>query len=52
VAAKVKAALCYTSQAHRPYASEAFIRSLATVRGTAIRAQYAEAFQSIRHIMP
>ncbi len=52
VRAKVNAAACYASQAHRPYANEAFIRSLATVRGTAIRAPYAEAFQSIRHIMP
>ena len=49
---KVTAMQCYKSQSARPYASEHFIRSLATVRGTAISAQFAEAFQSIRHIIP
>lgn len=52
VAAKIDAMLCYKSQSERPYASGNFIRSLATVRGTAIGTIYAECFQSIRQILP
>lgn len=51
VATKVKAMLCYKSQAHRPYASEEFLRALATTRGISIGARYAECFQSIRQIL-
>lgn len=48
--AKVKALKKYESQAHRAYASENFIYSLATVRGVQINAKYAETFEVIRWI--
>jgi LmbE family N-acetylglucosaminyl deacetylase len=38
----------YKSQAHRPYANEEFIRSLATVRGVQIGKPFAEAFEVVR----
>lgn len=38
----------YKSQSFRPYASSAFIRSLASVRGVQIGIQYAEAFEVLR----
>lgn len=38
----------YESQAHRPYASESFIKSLAVVRGTQVGVKYAECFEVIR----
>jgi len=50
LAAKIRALKKYESQAHRPYASEHFIESLATVRGTQIDAKYAETFEVIRWI--
>lgn len=40
----------YKSQAHRAYANEDFIKSLATVRGVQIGAKYAECFEVIRLI--
>lgn len=52
VAAKVRAMECYQSQAHRPYASEAFIRANAVMRGTSIKTTYAEAFEVIRMVLP
>lgn len=48
--AKINALKKYESQAHRPYANEHFIESLATVRGVQINAQYAETFEVIRWI--
>jgi len=47
---KINAIKKYESQKDRSYASEGFIRSLATVRGTQINKQYAEAFEIIRMI--
>ena len=43
--------LCYRSQAHRPYATEEFVRGLARTRGTQIGVKYAEAFQVFRWIL-
>ena len=51
VTKKIKAVLCYESQAHRPYAREEFIRSLATTRGVQIAVPYAEAFDVGRWIV-
>jgi N-acetylglucosamine malate deacetylase 1 len=51
LAKKVAALGCYRSQAHRSYANEEFIRSLARTRGTQIGGRYAESFQAIRWIM-
>ncbi len=48
--AKKDALKCYRSQAHRPYASEEFIHSLAITRGVQISARYAECFDIIRFI--
>jgi len=48
---KITALECYQSQKHRDYASETFVRSLATVRGTQVGRQYAEAFEMIRWIL-
>lgn len=50
VKAKVNALKEYKSQAHRPYANEDFIRSLARTRGVQINTQYAECFEIIRLI--
>lgn len=47
---KVEALKKYQSQAHRPYANEEFIRSLARTRGVQIGQQYAEVFEIIRTI--
>lgn len=47
---KIKALKCYKSQAHRSYASEEFINSLAITRGTQIGVRYAEAFDVIRWV--
>jgi LmbE family N-acetylglucosaminyl deacetylase len=41
----------YKSQAHRPYASQEFIKSLAIVRGVQSGHQYAEAFELVRWII-
>lgn len=51
VAAKIKAISEYRSQAHRPYANEEFIRSLARTRGVQINTHYAECFEVIRWIL-
>lgn len=51
IATKVEALKQYKSQAHRPYANENFIRSLATTRGIQIGAQYAETFEIVRIIL-
>ncbi|MCB9189678.1 MAG: PIG-L family deacetylase [Flavobacteriales bacterium] len=51
VDAKVKALREYQSQAHRSYANEEFIRSLATTRGVQIGARYAETFEIVRIIL-
>ncbi|MBC7410860.1 MAG: PIG-L family deacetylase [Bacteroidia bacterium] len=50
VQAKVNALGEYKSQAHRPYANERFIRSLANTRGVQIDQEYAEAFEVLRWI--
>lgn len=47
---KVEALKEYQSQAHRPYANEEFIRSLARTRGVQIGKKYAEVFEVIRLI--
>ena len=51
IATKVKALAEYKSQAHRPYANDSFIRSLANIRGVQIDTKYAEVFEVIRWIM-
>ncbi len=48
---KIKAINEYRSQAHRPYANEEFIRSLARTRGVQINTHYAECFEVIRWIL-
>lgn len=48
---KIDALGAYKSQAHRPYASEEFIRGLARTRGTQINAKYAETFNVLRWII-
>jgi N-acetylglucosamine malate deacetylase 1 len=48
---KVNALKEYKSQAHRTYADENFIKSLATVRGVQIGIQYAEVFEVVRWII-
>jgi LmbE family N-acetylglucosaminyl deacetylase len=45
---KVKALEKYESQAHRKYAADSFIKSLATIRGVQIGVDYAECFETIR----
>ncbi len=51
VLSKVNALKEYKSQAHRSYADEDFIRSLARIRGVQIGAQYAEVFEMVRWII-
>jgi N-acetylglucosamine malate deacetylase 1 len=46
--AKTSALKVYKSQAHRNYANEEFIRSLAITRGVQINCQYAETFEVLR----
>lgn len=48
VDAKLRALKKYKSQAHRSYASEEYIRSLARTRGVQIGREYAEVFEVIR----
>ncbi len=48
---KVKALNAYSSQKHRSYLNDNFIRSLATIRGVQITSLYAEAFQVIRWVI-
>jgi LmbE family N-acetylglucosaminyl deacetylase len=50
--AKIHALQCYESQKFRYYANPEFVRSLAITRGTQIGAQYAEAFEVLRWVMP
>ena len=45
---KIEALKKYSSQKHRSYANEDFIRSLAKVRGVQIGELYAEVFEVIR----
>lgn len=45
---KINAIMRYRSQAHRNYANEEFVRSLARVRGTQINERYAECFEIMR----
>ncbi|MBD79828.1 MAG: LmbE family protein [Crocinitomicaceae bacterium] len=51
VAVKVDALKQYNSQAHRTYANENFIRSLATTRGVQIGSKYAESFELLRYVV-
>ncbi len=48
---KIEALKKYKSQAHRPYANEDFIKSLATVRGIQVNTKYAETFEVLRWII-
>jgi LmbE family N-acetylglucosaminyl deacetylase len=45
---KIDALSEYKSQAHRSYANEEFIRSLARVRGVQVNEKYAEVFDVLR----
>lgn len=49
---KMAALRCYASQGFRPYATEAFVRGLAVVRGVQSGGEMAEAFELIRLILP
>lgn len=49
--AKIKALQEYKSQAHRSYANEEFVRSLARTRGVQIQTRYAETFEVIRWVL-
>ena len=49
---KIEALSAYASQGFRPYSSDAFIRGLATVRGVQCGADFAEAFEVVRLIVP
>jgi N-acetylglucosamine malate deacetylase 1 len=51
LAAKIDALNEYKSQAHRPYANEKFIQSLATIRGVQIGEEFAETFDVLRLII-
>ncbi len=48
---KINALKCYKTQEGKAYMNSDFIKSLATVRGTQIGTQYAEAFEVIRWII-
>lgn len=47
---KIEALAIYKSQAHRAYANEEFVRSLARTRGVQIQARYAETFEVLRYV--
>lgn len=47
---KVEALKVYQSQAHRAYANEEFVRSLARTRGVQIQSRYAETFEVLRYV--
>ncbi len=49
--AKLRALDCYDSQKSRSYASEEYIRGLATTRGTQIGTRYAEVFEVVRWLI-
>lgn len=51
VMAKVNALQKYSSQAHRPYMSEEFVRSLAYTRGLQVNHKYAECFEVVRWVI-
>lgn len=51
LAKKITSLSKYKSQAHRNYASEEFITSLATTRGVQIGTRYAEAFEVVRLVV-
>lgn len=51
IMAKVNALQKYASQAHRPYMSEEFVRSLAYTRGLQVNHKYAECFEVIRWVI-
>lgn len=51
IKSKINALEKYESQAHRSYASEEFIKSLAITRGTQISTKYAEMFNVLRWII-
>lgn len=48
---KITALKAYASQAHRPYANEDFIRSLARTRGVQAGTKYAETFDVVRLVI-
>ncbi len=48
ISTKIAAVKSYQSQAHRPYANDEFMRSLARTRGLQIGTQYAECFEILR----
>jgi len=48
---KIEALQLYTTQAHRRYMQEEFIRSLAVVRGVQVGKKFAESFEVIRWII-
>jgi hypothetical protein len=48
---KINSLSKYESQGFRPYASENFIRALATTRGVQISKQYAESYEVIRILL-
>ena len=52
IQAKINALKLYASQGFRPYAADAFIRGLATVRGVQARTPFAEAFEVLRLMIP
>jgi N-acetylglucosamine malate deacetylase 1 len=47
---KLAALACYKTQAHRAYATEEAIRSLARSRGLLVAQKYAEAFEAVRFV--
>jgi LmbE family N-acetylglucosaminyl deacetylase len=47
---KIKSLAFYKSQAHKSYASETFVKSLAITRGVQIGMKYAEAFEVVRWV--
>ena len=47
---KIELLKMYKSQAQRSYSDEEFLKSLMKIRGTQVRAQYAEAFEVLRLI--
>jgi len=48
---KVEALSMYQSQAHRSYANEEFVRSLARTRGVQVNTLYAEVFEIVRWVI-
>lgn len=51
IAKKLEALMAYTSQSHRDYLGEEYIRGIAHTRGTQIKAKYAECFEVIRWVI-